>query len=215
MSHKINTKLALTPWFFHPSSQESVTSGATDASSQFQIRAALPADLTGVSQIIAESFYSPHGMWGWAFPLLRLGIYEDLRHRLTSSSPHHICLVAVENTTGVTDNLMGTVELTVRFSDSWTQVGRTFPYLSNLAIAPKYRRQGVASGLLQACEKVAQSWGFQHLYLHVLENNHQARQLYFKLGYRVHKVESHWNTFLLRHSSQIFLHKHLSADSIL
>ena len=215
MSHKIKTKLALTSWFFHPSSQESVTSGATDASCQFQIRAAIPADLTGVSQIIAQSFYSPHGMWGWALPLLRLGIYEDLRHRITSSSPHHICLVAVDNTTDVTDNLMGTVELTVRFSDSWTQVGRTFPYLSNLAIAPKYRRQGVASGLLQACEKVALSWGFQHLYLHVLDNNHQARQLYFKQGYRVHKVESHWNTFLLRRSSQIFLHKQLSADLIL
>lgn len=201
------------PSFFHSSHQEPVLAAALAASLQLQIRAATPADLTGVAQIIAESFHSQSGMFGWLFPLLRLGIYEDLRHRLASPAPHHVCLVAVDATADAASDLVGTVELGVRFGDSWMQVGRGFPYLSNLAVHPKYRRQGAASGLLTGCEKVALSWGFQDLYLHVLENNHQARQLYFKLGYQVHKVESHLNALFLGRSRQILLHKRLNTDS--
>lgn len=210
--NKINTKLTLTSWFFHPYQQQPVTSAANPTSSQFQIRAATPDDLTGVAQIITESFHSQKGIWGWTFPLLRLGIYEDLRHRLTLPTPHHVCLVAVDTTNSEANNLVGTVELSVRLSDSWTQLGKSFPYLSNLAVHPKYRRYGVASELLMICEKFSQDWGFQDLFLHVLENNYQARQLYFKLGYRVHKLESNWNTYLLRRSRQILLFKHLNPD---
>nr|WP_026082470.1 GNAT family N-acetyltransferase [Mastigocladopsis repens] len=202
----------MNPSFFHSSHQEPVLAAALAASCQFQIRAATPPDLTSVAQIIAESFHSQSGLLGWLFPLLRLGIYEDLRHRLASPAPHQVCLVAVDTTADAASSLVGTVELGMRFSDSWMQVGRSCPYLSNLAVHPQYRRQGAASGLLIACEKVALSWGFQDLYLHVLENNHQARHLYFKLGYQVHKVESHLNTFFLRRSRQILLHKRLNVN---
>jgi ribosomal protein S18 acetylase RimI-like enzyme len=208
--HKIKTKLALKPSFFHSSHQEPVLA-AFAASCQFQIRAATPPDLTSVAQIIAESFHSQSGLLGWLFPLLRLGIYEDLRHRLASPAPHQVCLVAFDTTTQTASHVVGTVELGLRFSDSWMQAGKSFPYLSNLAVHPQYRRLGAASELLTACEKVAVSWGFQDLYLHVLENNHQARQLYFKLGYQVHKVESHFNAFFLRGSRQILLHKRLNT----
>lgn len=210
--NKINTKLALTSWFFRSYHQQTVTSAANPTSSQFQIRTATPTDLTDVAQIITESFHSQKGIWGWTFPLLRLGIYEDLRHRLTSPTSHHVCLVAVDTTNSEANNLVGTVELSVRLSDSWTQLGKSFPYLSNLAVHPKYRRYGVASELLMSCEKFSQDWGFQDLFLHVLENNYQARQLYWKLGYRVHKLESNWNTYLLRRSRQILLFKHLNTD---
>lgn len=204
----------MTSWFFHPYHQEPVRATTDQAECQFQIRPATFADLTGVSQIIAESFHSQNGIWGWAFPLLRLGIYEDLRHRLVSPAPHNVCLVAVD-TTSAANNLVGTVELGVRFSDSWTQTGRSFPYLSNLAVRRKYRRHGVASALLMNCEKVSQDWGFRDLYLHVLESNHQARQLYFKLGYQVHKVESNSNIFFWNNSRQILLHKHIRGHSII
>ncbi|MEH2265170.1 MAG: GNAT family N-acetyltransferase [Nostoc sp.] len=195
--------------FFHPYQEQPIDPTCW----QFQVRTATPADLIDVSQIIAESFHSQKGLWGWAFPLLRLGIYEDLRHRMASPPPRHVCLVAFEGTSGAANNLVGSVELGVRYSDSWNQASIGFPYLSNLAVHPKYRRHGVASGLLTSCEKVSQEWGFKDLYLHVLENNHEARQLYFKVGYRVHKVESNLNRFLLGRSSQMLLHKHLSVDS--
>lgn len=210
--HKIKIKLALNTWFFHPSLQEPTTAVTPNASSKFQIRAATPADLTGVAQIIAESFHSQKGLLGCLFPLLRLGIYEDLRHRLASTAPYHLCLVAANTTNFNADDLVGTVEMGVKFNDSWTEVSKRVLYLSNLAVHPTYRRQGAASGLLLACEKVALNWGFQDLYLHVLENNHEARHLYFKLGYRVYKVESCLNAFFLRRSRQILLHKRLNSD---
>ncbi len=207
----------MTSWFFDPYHQEPVISAAEQASWQFQIRAATPDDLTGIAHIIAESFHGHDGFWGWAFPLLRLGIYEDLKHRFSLPAPHHVCLVAIDTTTAATHHLVGTVELGVRFNDSWIQGDKSFPYLSNLAVHPKYRRHGVASELLISCEKFSHEWGFQDLYLHVLENNHQARQLYFKLGYKAYKLESNWNTFFLRSSRQILLRKHLSVkiDEIL
>lgn len=212
--NNINIQPTLTSWFFDPFSYKPVTAPAESVSHQFHVRAATPADLTSIAQIIAESFHSQSGFWGWAFPLLRLGIYEDFKHRLLSPAPHHLCLVAVETTDNGIDQLVGTVEIGVRFSDYWTQTGKSFPYLSNLAVHPQYRRHGVASKLLISCEQVSGEWGFQDLYLHVLENNCQARQLYFKLGYRVHKVDSHWHSFFFRRSQQILLHKHINPDSI-
>ncbi len=204
----------MTPWFFQQSHQPPVTAvSAEQASCRFQVRAATPADLNSVAQIIAESFHSQNGIWAWAFPLLRLGIYEDLRHRLVSSTSHHVCLVAIDTAANTANNLVGTLEVGVRYSDSWTEVGRGLPYLSNLAVSSKYRRLGAASLLLQASEKFVREWGFEDLYLHVLENNHQARQLYLKFGYRVHKVESNWNILFLRNSRQILLHKHLVLNS--
>lgn len=191
-SDPITTKLTLTSWFFNSSQQEPIANTPTQASCLFQVRVATSSDLTGVAQIIAESFHSRHGVWGWAFPLLRLGIYEDLRHRLTLPAPHHICLVAVDSIAGI-NHIVGTVEMAVRFSESWNNLNRSnrsFPYLSNLAVNPQYRRQGAASSLLKACDQMALNWGFQDLYLHVLENNYQAQHLYFKLGYRVNKIES-------------------------
>ncbi|MBE9214910.1 GNAT family N-acetyltransferase [Plectonema cf. radiosum LEGE 06105] len=217
--NNFNSKLALTPCLSVPSQQKPVAMATTPITSQFQIRLCSPADLTGVAQIIAESFHSRDGLWGWAFPLLRLGIYEDLRHRLATSAPHHACLVAVDNCDPLSEslsehtssNLVATVELSVRLGDSWTHTGtrKSFAYLSNLAVHPHYRRQGAARALLASCEKVVSEWGFNDLYLHVLENNHQARQLYFKLGYRMHQVDANWNTFLFRHSRQMLLYKHL------
>lgn len=206
----------MTSWFSDPYHQEPFIPPAADsASRQFQIRAATSADFSCIAQIIAESFHSQDGFWGWAFPLLRLGIYEDLRYRLSSPAPHHICLVAIDTTYGLTNQIVGTVELGVRFHDSWIPIGRSCPYLSNLAVHPQYRRHGVASKLLISCENFSHEWGFQDLYLHVLENNHQARQLYFKLGYKVHKLESDWNKFFFRRSRQILLHKHLKLNSMI
>lgn len=209
---RINIELALKNWFFYPSHPEPAKA-TFNASSKFQIRVAATTDLTGVAQIIAESFHSQNGILGWLFPLLRLGIYEDLRHRFATSAPHQVCLVALNTHENKENYLVGTVELGLRFNNSWSQVSKSYPYLSNLAVHPNYRRQGAASDLLIACEKVVLNWGFQDLYLHVLENNHQARQLYFKLGYRVHKVESPLNAFFLKRSRQILLHKHLTINS--
>lgn len=169
-----------------------------------------------MAELLADSFHSQDGIWGWTHPLLRLGIYEDLKNRLRSTSPHHICLVGsveVVNTTSGGNDIVGTVEMALRSPEPWLSQRSRYLYISNLAVRPTERRRGVAQQLLLNCEQSAISWGFPDLYLHVLENNHQARQLYFKLGYRLHQVDSGWNVWLMGRPRQLFLHKHLSAAS--
>lgn len=196
--------------------------GQSDCSSHFQIRAAQTADLTALAEIVADSFHSPNGPLGWAYPLLRLGIYEEMRNRLRSTSQHHICLVALEEAvrTNIEDcsysannQLAGTVEMSLRSTEPWASDRLRYPYLSNLAVRPTHRRRGVAGQLLLSCERVALDWGFKDLYLHVLENNNPARQLYFKLGYRLHQVDSSWSAWLLGRPRQILLHKELCPAS--
>lgn len=199
----------MTSSFYHQSQQEPPPALISEPKCQFQVRFAQYEDLDAIAQIIAESFHSSQGFWGWTFPLLRLGISEDLKHRVTSTKPHQACLVAID-TKYSQDIPIGTVELGLRYSDRWTQLGRSYPYLSNLAVHPQYRRRGVASGLLQRSEELVREWGFQDIYLHVLEKNQQARQLYFKQGYRVHQEMEARSIFCIwQRSQQIFLHKYL------
>lgn len=187
--------------------------------SYLQIRAAQIEDVGAVAEILADSFHSKVGMLGWAYPWLRLGIYEDLCHRLRNSSAHHVCLVAVNGTAKADlggklcsggEDLVGTLEIAVRPTRlPWCSNYLRYPYLSNLAVRPSNRRQGIALQLLLNCERVVLEWGFHDIYLHVLENNYQGRQLYFKLGYRLHQIDSSWSNRLLGGPQQILLHKHL------
>lgn len=184
-------------------------------SNHFHIRAAKARDLTNLAEILADSFHARDGMAGWFYPLLRLGIYEDLRNRLQSNSLRYACLVAVEPVTvrpSDLDFLAGTVEMSLRSNHPWPLIGTTqYPYISNLAVRIECRRLGVAKQLLLKCERLSLEWGFQDVYLHVLENNYPARRLYFKLGYRLHQVDSGWTSGLLGQPRRLLLRKRLNA----
>ena len=186
----------------------------------------------------------------WLYPVLRLGIYEDLKNRLRSGSEHYICLVVemrclvspttafilspsttlrINSAEGIRINsvepsmedgthkyrsnrdecLVGTVEMALRSRLPWEIPSLDYPYLSNLAVHPEYRRLGVAQELLSNCEKTAREWGFDEIYLHVLENNHAARQLYYQAGYRLEQVDGHWSNWLLGQPRRMFLRKQL------
>ena len=199
----------LTPYKPASVDRDAVTPGT----SRFTIRTAQVRDLTTLAEVLADSFHSRTGFLRWAYPMLRLGIYEDLRNRLRSHSPHYVCFVAVADGCAVTDSgewLAGTVELALRSPPSWQSPASQYPYISNLAVRQSYRRQGVARQLLLACEQISLEWGFQDLYLHVLENNHQARQLYLKAGYRLRQVEPSYGAWLFGRPKRLFLHKHLT-----
>lgn len=191
----------------------------SSSSLPFSIRPACKSDLGKLADLLVECFYARPGWLGYLLPLLRLGIYEDLRCRFNAGLSHYVCLVAVDRspTSGSSDNtdcssecLLGTVELGLRPQQSWWPWCPQSPYLSNLAVRSQHRRQGIAQQLLITCEQTAQRWGFQDLYLHVLENNNPARQLYYKSGYRLERIDTHWGAWLLQQPSQFFLRKKLT-----
>jgi ribosomal protein S18 acetylase RimI-like enzyme len=193
----------------------------TPDSSGFSVRVAASKDLALLADMLALSFHSREGFVDWLYPVLRLGIYEDLKNRLRSGSEHYICLVAelisIEDGThkyrsNLTECLAGTVEMALRSRLAWQLPSLDYPYLSNLAVHPEYRRQGVAQELLSNCEKTAREWGFSEIYLHVLENNHAARQLYYQAGYRLEQVDGHWSNWLLGQPRRLFLRKQLASS---
>ncbi len=56
-------------------------------------------------------------------------------------------------------------------------------YITNVAVRPEYRRQGVASQLLEVFARFAQGRGLAFLSLEVRASNAAARALYEKHGY--------------------------------
>ncbi|MFM7425153.1 MAG: GNAT family N-acetyltransferase [Elainella sp.] len=202
------------------------------STSRFLVRTVRQQDLPALAEVLASSFHGQEGWGRWLYPLLRAGIHEDLRSRLHTRGPHYACLVAInpclrerilsevsERATptaasllaGRADLLLGSVEMNLKAPPLLQPWSDKYLYLSNLAVRADYRRQGVAQELLRMCEQVALGWGFQDLYLHVLENNHPARRLYRKAGYRVQRIEVNPLSLLLGQSRQLFLHKRLPA----
>jgi len=184
----------------------------------YLIRSAQFPDLINVADILTESFHSQEGMNCWLKPVFRLGIYEDLRTRLRSNSTHYICLVAIApdppNRPGAYSPIVATVEMAVKSPSLGQEISTRCLYLSNLAVSPLYRRQGIALKLLHRCEEIAREWGFNDLYLHVLENNQPAKRLYFHRGYRLKYIEPYWMSWLFWRPRRMLLHKSLPSKAL-
>jgi ribosomal protein S18 acetylase RimI-like enzyme len=150
------------------------------------------AEIPQLTELLLTSFY-PKNAWNcWIYPLMRLGIQEDLKVRLTAPVDRYCCLTVVDTQPAAAreTGLLGTVELSVRSPQGWCRPRA--PYLANLAVHPDYRRQGLAQQLLTACETIACSWGRPRLYLHVAGDNFQALKLYRKLGYAQAEPQADW-----------------------
>jgi ribosomal protein S18 acetylase RimI-like enzyme len=200
-------------FFSSSNSFEQGATGRSSAASTVAVRSAQSKDLSDLADVLTDSFHPPSGIVRWVSPLLRLGIYEDLRNRLRSTAPNYACLVAVDGPArniDAYDYLIGTIEVTLRTTHLWQSRQAQHPYLSNLAVREEFRRRGVAQQLLTSCERIVLDWGFEDIYLHVLENNHAAKRLYFKAGYRLQQTELDWSCWLLGRPRRLFLHKRLT-----
>lgn len=208
---------------------------ASPKAARVAVRTARCQDLNALAEVLTHSFHPPIGLMAWAYPLLKLGIHEDLRCRLQEGSPHYLCLAAVvsqypihaktnENAaasperdrsvksaaTDCWEEVAGTVEIAVRSSGI---IGATqYAYISNLAVSQRYRRQGIARKLILSCEPAARDWGFREIYLHVLEDNERARQLYSSSGYRLYRVEPSLGSLLFNRPRRLLLHKPLQCS---
>lgn len=180
------------------------------------IRQANTTDVSELAEIVVSSFYDYSGILSWLNPLLQLTVSEDLRYRLRSNLPLYQCLVATLNrdceTAAMADldrtPIAGTVEISLRTS-FWSPRPQ-YPYISNLAVKNIYRRQGIARQLLNRCEQIAHSWGYDAIQLHVLNQNNSAKQLYLSSGYKVIQKEPHWNGFFEPNCFRLLLRKKIS-----
>jgi ribosomal protein S18 acetylase RimI-like enzyme len=193
--------------------------------SQPIIRRARQDDLPELTDLLTSSFYRRTGWLGWAYPVVKLGIQEDLKQRINTKKPHYLCLTAVDVVShGPTPNpgphdsadskvsgpVAGTLELSERQSWPWQPLSPKYIYLSNLAVRADLRRRGIALSLLVYAEQMALSWQFKDVYLHVMEDNVQARQLYQKAGFSLFQAEESPSSWLGLQSRRLLLHKSLA-----
>ncbi len=158
---------------------------------KLEIRAVCEDEIDRVADIITHSFHFDRGWMSWFTPLFKLGIAEDLRHRLRSQVPNPrpsklpqpVCSIAI-CTDRSQSYVVGTIEVGARNASDRLPRNR-YAYISNLAVSKEWRRKGVAQELLLECEQIAKSWGYTELYLHVMADNERGRNLYQKLGYEL------------------------------
>ena len=152
------------------------------------IRPARLQDVERLTELLTASFYDCSGWRYWVYPFIRLGIQEDLKQRLKAQSPRYACLMAMASAAPTVEPaIAGTIEASLR--QPWPWQGDHHIYISNLAVGQSFRRQGVASALLQSCEQLAQQWRIYELRLHVMEDNLAAQALYGKAGFGVFQIE--------------------------
>ncbi|MGB3135256.1 MAG: GNAT family N-acetyltransferase [Nodosilinea sp.] len=186
------------------------------------IRSARLQDVEALTDVLTSSFYDPLGWRYWVYPFIRLGIQEDLKQRLKAQSPRYACLMAMSSATvpadgkpvldcSAADLLAGTIEASLR--QPWPWQGDRHVYISNLAVRQGFRRQGVASALLQSCEQMAQQWRVYELRLHVMEDNLAAQALYRKAGFRVRQAEDTPASWLGMQSRRLLMHRSLTPTA--
>ncbi len=184
---------------------------------QIEIRDVREDEIHCVADIITRSFHFDRGWMGWFTPLFKLGIAEDLRHRLRahtsspmpSSKPHQqVCSIALCNQQG-RSQVIGTIEVGVRNANYRQPAHHRYVYISNLAVSRDFRRRGVAHELLTNCEQITKSWGFTEIHLHVMGDNDRGRNLYKKLGYEIISREFVWSIIPWHRPERLFLCKQL------
>ena len=190
-------------------------------SPSFPIRHANSRDVSYVSDILAESFYRngdrhvnfvQRCFTDLVYPLLRYGIMLDLNGRFTEKTPCYACLIATHPANK--SQAIASLEICMRhvpaknYHEFWLGHDiQQYPYIFNLAVHPQWRRRGVAKELLLAAEQTVTQWGFSRLYMHVIEDNEPARNLYDRIGYRLHSQEGAVNHWLLGRPRRFLLHK--------
>ncbi|MGD1901901.1 MAG: GNAT family N-acetyltransferase [Geitlerinemataceae cyanobacterium] len=159
------------------------------------IERATAADARAIADVLTEGFDGGGWLEALTRPFWHYALYDDARNRLGADFGDYALWLATHGS--APSQPLGTVELSVRPFGSWNrdtwfwQVGRErFPYVANLAVIPAARRRGIASRLLDRCERAAADWGYDRIYLHALANNDRAVQLYRQRGYRVQKSEA-------------------------
>ncbi|CAM8982030.1 unnamed protein product [Rhodiola kirilowii] len=169
-----------------------------------------------VAQVQAEAFHEPvFFMDDMFFHFFQAEVLAALLYRLRNSSPdRYACLIAEPEASksGLQGEIVGVVDLTVSRDDDVLQhvQGEEYLYVSGIAVSNKFRRQKVATTLLEACEVVSTLWGFKFLALRAYECDLVARTLYANAGYRVVSGDPHWKTTWIGRKRRVLMIKQSS-----
>ena len=175
-------------------SADAAESGMAVASGRLIIRAISPEDVQAVSVVITRAFAA-------SAEAVRLDdVNSDIQHALQAPAGDGGFLIARLFPAdpsllppGQASRLVGTATLSLD-TEAAQPLKRLPPvnrpptdksaaYVSNMAVDAKFRRQGIARGLLRACEDAARAAGKREVWLHVREADAAARALYAACGY--------------------------------
>lgn len=173
----------------------------------FRLRTLRQKDLNDVAALLSRCFYPQDGWKAWFNPLMQMGIFHDLQSRYSVRMMPYTSLIGAQIVRSATPELIGTVEVALKSLSPWMPFSPGVPYISNLAVSPQSRRQGVGKQLLFACEELVRQWEYNRIYLHVLDDNTPARRLYAKAGY--YRVDSppNWSGLLFGQPNRLLLCK--------
>ncbi|CBN77487.1 conserved unknown protein [Ectocarpus siliculosus] len=149
-----------------------------------EIKPAKFHNLRAVSRLLVAEFYGST-IWYPAQCLVELNRLQENFHGYGEDASRHLMLLATSVEDG---SLAGFVDIDGREK----RPGQTGvrPYLSDLAVADRYRRMGIGTELVKACEDACIEWGYDNMYLKVREGNVAAEKLYENLGYVVYSNNS-------------------------
>jgi ribosomal protein S18 acetylase RimI-like enzyme len=131
---------------------------------------------------LADGFFSDRNFftYQWEKFVTYLSLESDLS-RMTKSDAHgaHVMLVACGEEDG---QVVALCDVDNRSSLPRHQR----PYMSNLAVCPSWRNQGIAKALVAACEAiVGAEWKEASLHLKARQTNEAAIRMYKSLGYEI------------------------------
>ncbi|KAI2508378.1 FR47-like protein [Fragilaria crotonensis] len=132
---------------------------------EFTIRNCKYADLKAVSDIIVDSFYTDNMKSSPFAAVLKLGELNRLQQNFPyNDSERHVMLVATTTDSSQDSakpsgsnggKIVGFVDVDAR--PATRRIDPPRPYLSDLAVHPDYRRNGIATILIQTCEALVHS----------------------------------------------------------
>ncbi len=151
----------------------------------YQIRLAQQQDIVPVSRILVNSFFQKCPQW--LYPVVLWSVSLDLGARLTDINPRYACLIVIFDSEPIATLEISLKPISTHNFKFWQT--SMLPYISNLAVHERWRRQGIATKLLTAAEQKVKSWGFSGIYLHVMGNNPGGLGLYKLASYQVCRAD--------------------------
>ncbi|KAK4774032.1 hypothetical protein SAY87_029051 [Trapa incisa] len=132
-------------------------------------------------------------------------VLSGLLYKLRNSPPdRYACLVA--KPAAATDQeqwqeLVGVVDVTVLREESVLRHlhgEEEYLYVSGIAVSESFRRQKVATALLEACDVLSSQLGYRYLALRAYDDDAGARRLYSSAGYEVVGLDPVWVSMIGR-----------------